>query len=438
MNKIPLNIVGLDGGVIIKKGGGGGVTIKNQDKSLEIVENGTTEVTADAGFTGLGKVTIDVNVPTSGGGGSDMPVIGDGKTYLYITIADEANRDVTVNANTSGYNGKITIDWGDGTITEKGGLHTYAEAGDYVITLTVSEGYTLLLGNNTSSSNVLGSTSDDNAAIYNKLRMIEIGTNVSAINSYAFYKCAGLTDVYISDSVTRIGTYAFSYCYALTSLRLPNGAANIENYAFSYCNSLKSLVIPEGVTSIGTYAFADCYSLTSLVIPEGVTSIGNNAFSNCSSLKSLVIPKGVTSFGRNVFSSCYSLASLVISEGVTSIGNNAFKPCTALTSLVISEGVTSIGESAFSGCVSLASLTIPKSVMSFNNYVFQSAYGLKYIDFSQHTEVPTISSDTFYAVVSTCKIIVPDALYDEWKATTNWSSYASKIIKKSDWDASQS
>lgn len=71
MNKIALNTVPLDGGdVIIKKGsgGGGGVTINNQSKSVDITENGTTEVTADTGYTGLGKVTINTNVASSGGG----------------------------------------------------------------------------------------------------------------------------------------------------------------------------------------------------------------------------------------------------------------------------------------------------------------------------------------------------------------------------------
>jgi hypothetical protein len=68
MNNVLLNTVGLDGEVIIKKGGGGGeVTIKNQEKSVAITENGVAEVTADAGFTGLGKVTINTNVPTGGG-----------------------------------------------------------------------------------------------------------------------------------------------------------------------------------------------------------------------------------------------------------------------------------------------------------------------------------------------------------------------------------
>lgn len=58
----------LDGGNVIKKGeGGGGTPINNQDKVVDITENGTTEVVADGGYTGLGKVTINTEV--SGGGG---------------------------------------------------------------------------------------------------------------------------------------------------------------------------------------------------------------------------------------------------------------------------------------------------------------------------------------------------------------------------------
>ena len=70
MNTILLNTISLDDGKVIVKGdGGGGVTINNQSKSVEITENGTTEVTADTGYTGLGKVTINTNVASSGGGG---------------------------------------------------------------------------------------------------------------------------------------------------------------------------------------------------------------------------------------------------------------------------------------------------------------------------------------------------------------------------------
>lgn len=41
--------------------------IKIQDKEIEITSNGTTEVTPDTGFTALNSVSVNVNVPQSGG-----------------------------------------------------------------------------------------------------------------------------------------------------------------------------------------------------------------------------------------------------------------------------------------------------------------------------------------------------------------------------------
>lgn len=42
-----------------------------QAKDIEITSNGTTKVTADAGYTALGSVNVKVNVPTDGGGSGD-------------------------------------------------------------------------------------------------------------------------------------------------------------------------------------------------------------------------------------------------------------------------------------------------------------------------------------------------------------------------------
>ena len=83
MNTTTLNMTTLDGGIIIKRGEGGGTTINNQDKVVDITENGTTEVVADGGYTGLGKVTINTEV--SGGGGDE---------WVYYDLRNQENKAI--------------------------------------------------------------------------------------------------------------------------------------------------------------------------------------------------------------------------------------------------------------------------------------------------------------------------------------------------------
>ena len=324
------------------------------------------------------------SIQTGGGGGDtpapsptptpDMPVIGDGKTYLYIKIAAKGRMDVPLYFSQTVANG-VTIDWGDGSTTQTlsgtGNVkttHTYAKIGEYVISLDPVDGCTLGLGHYHSSYCILGLTGNNTKVYCNMLQAVEIGRNV-----------------------TNIG------------------------YAFYGCYSLANIVIPESVTSIGKYVFDSCFSLTNIVIPQGVTNIGERNFSTCRSLASIVIPDSVTSIDGHAFNGCHSLASVVIPQGVTSIGRSAFDSCYSLTNIVI-----------------------PKNVTSLDHYVFQNCYGMAFYDFSQVTAIPTLGTNAFYNIPSDCKIIVPDVLYDEWIAATNWSTYASNIIKKSDWDASQS
>ena len=348
----------------------------------------------------------------------DMPVIGDGKTYLYIKIAEKGRMTVPLYFTQTVANG-VAIDWGDGSATQtlsgtgnKNTTHTYADVGEYTISLNPSSGCTLGLGHSSSSYCVMGSTGNNGKVYINMLQAVEIGKNV-----------------------TSIGASAFQNCYSLASVVIPSGATSIGSYAFSDCQSLASVVIPEGVTSIGNHAFNGCYSLASVVIPHSVTSIGSNAFSNCRSLASVVIPESVTSIGNHAFNGCYSLASVVIPDSVTSIGSNAFSNCQSLASVVIPEGVTSIGASAFNGCYSLASVVIPDSVTSIGSYAFRNCSGMAYYDFRASKSVPTLSNtNAFDNIPSDCKIVVPDSLYDTWIAATNWSTHASKIIKASEFN----
>ena len=306
-------------------------------KSITYTSNGTATVTPDEGYDALSSVNVTVNVASGGGetpasvkwddvtfidyDGSilysysleeaqaltDLPTLpshdglvcqgwnwtleaikalnrpvtvgamyitDDGATRLHIRIATIGRMTVPLYIGQTVSNG-VSIDWGDGsaakTISGTGNVntsHTYAEPGDYVISLMPQGRCKLSLGASEGSYCVMGPT----------------GSN---------YKV--------------------------------------------YCNMLKEVYVGKNVTSIGDYTFSYCYSLASVTIPDGFTSIGSSAFNNC--------------------------------------------------------------------------------------------YGMLYYDFSACTAIPALSNkNAFNNIPLDCKMLIPSALYNNWKSATNWATYASKMV----------
>ena len=323
--------------------------------------------------------------------GNDNVMVG----ATYTTASGQNEFDITVTKATGltvTFNGSGVKDWGDGT-SDSETSHTYTAYGDYMIKWAGSSVPQKVFGSSTSYF----------------LTFARLA-GITSINNFAFNSCYSLTSITIPDGVTSISNYAFYSCYSLTSIIIPDGVTSISNYAFYYCYSLMSILIPDGITSISESMFYNCYSLTSIIIPDGVTSISLLAFYKCYSLTSITIPESITSIGDGAFNSCFSLTNITIPESITSILSNVFYSCYSLTSMIIPESITSIGEQAFYDCYSL----------------------IKY-DFSQATAVPTLSSvNAFRNINKICKIVVPDNLYDQWIAATNWSTYADYIYKASE------
>ena len=365
-------------------------------------------------------------------------ITDDGKTRLYISVP-KYRQNINLYFSQTVANG-VTIDWGDGSDTgtvvgtgSRIGRHSYTTEGDYVITLEVADGCRLGFGDG-SSSCILGSVSASDKPNPNALRRIEIGQGVTGISNVSFQNCYSLSLITIPQGVVSIGTYAFNACYSLCSVIIPQGVTTINSNTFQNCYSLSSVTIPQGVTTISNYAFQNCSSLFSVTIPQGVTTISAYAFQNCYSLSSVTIPQGVK-ISNYAFSYCYSLSSVIISQGVTTISAYAFQNCYSLCSVIISQGVTTISDYAFQNCYSLTSVIIPQSVTKINSNAFSTCTGMALYDFRALVSVPTLGgTNAFTSIRSDCKMVVPDALYDAWIAATNWSTYASNIVKASEYN----
>lgn len=314
----------------------------------------------------------------------------DGTTRIYIHLT-EGRTSPLLDVSPKG---TITVDWGDGTtpdtITGTGGysvptpIHEYAAPGDYVIRLTVDGGFRI--GGSTSGSSVLrqfNNSDNRNKSYRNSIKKVEIG----------------------------------------------EGEINLNESVFRGCHSLESISIPNGVNLYSGYLFYECRSLKFVTIPNNVTGIGSKAFLSCSSLESISIPNSVTSLRDDAFRYCYSLKSISIPNGVTDLLNYSFQNCSALREIIIPANVKTVGNSVFDNNTSLSNVVILGDVETFEFKAFNYCYPVRYYDFTKSTKIPVLNSTSvFPGIADDCEIRVPAALYDEWKAATNWTTHASKIV----------
>ena len=138
---------------------------------------------------------------------------------------------------------------------------------------------------------------------------------------------------------------------------------------------------------------------------DRITYLGIEVFRNYDSLAIVDFPN-VTSSGVNVFYACYALHTVNL-PSLISISSNMFAYSSLLKRLDF-PSVESISGGAFSGCSRLVTVILRKAdtVCTLENV-------------SAFTNTP-IAKGTGY-------IYVPDGLVEQYKAATNWSTFASQI-----------
>lgn len=306
----------------------------------------------------------------------------DGATRLEIEVAER--RDIRVRFSQTKASG-VLIDWGDGKSERSSGiagqtyaLHNYEEPGKYTITLTIDDDCNVTLGSYSSyliCINSLGSNAAQNL----------------------------LRKLYIGDRVVKIDKSAFKNHYALNSVSMNHGITALADECFK-CSSIEFMTIPSGVEAIPYSAFTTCGSLRNVSLPTSVQNLDQYSIYQCNVLKRLNI-KNVTNPQSRSVSSDNSINEIVVNADVTYIPNYFCSDCIGLERAVFLGKVKIFYSGALSGC-----------------------YSLKTVDLTHCEAVPTLQDTmTFNWANSDMEILVPAALADEWKQTTNWTRLAEYI-----------
>lgn len=136
------------------------------------------------------------------------------------------------------------------------------------------------------------------------------------------------------------------------------------------------------VVGISSGSFQSDENLTLIYVPSSIELIDNATFCGCANLKKIYLP------------------------GVRYVYSITLRDLPSLKYVKFGSGISDIGESAFNGC----------------------AAGAVY-DFSAALSVPALNVFSPGEEFGTEPVIkVPAALYEEWKADTNWLYYADYIV----------
>lgn len=354
-----------------------------------------------------GKITIDKNNVMIGATYTTVS----GQNEFDIELTSSTGLNVTLNM--SG-----TKDWGDGTI-DTNSSHSYTQEGKYTIKCDGA------MSSSLSASNGLFGQSGSSVNRYVKFARLVVAT----ITSNSLRNCKSLQFVTISNNCSTIGFVSFRYDENLFSVTIPNSITLIDESVFEGCYYLRYVVLPNTISLLKNACFQDCRYSLNIVIPSSVTEIKYNSFSGCYySPFNLNIYLNELKIGQTAMSSFYHLHKVKINK-ITELVTGAFSGCNMLKEIEILSGLVDIPAQTFSNCYSLSKVGNLKDVASIGNGAFYNCYNVLEYDFSEATSIPTLNStDVFYGINPLCKIKVPTALYDEWIATNNWSTYANYIV----------
>ena len=146
--------------------------------------------------------------------------------------------------------------------------------------------------------------------------------------------------------------------------------------------------IDANVTSLRFGAFASCANITKVSLPNCTKIPGSYAFSAAGDLEEISLPNVTSGTFTSTFRGCYNVKTIDLrSLGGVTLDTNCFRGCLSLKTLIL--GGTAVN--------------------------------------------PIINTNVLYGTPETMSIYVPDNLVDDYKAATNWATFASRIKSRNDY-----
>ena len=375
-----------------------------EDDKLEFQEWSSTEQIID------GKITIDNNNVLIG-------AIGTPKSGL-------SEFDVEVTRNT----GKKVFckmpgnkNWGDGTSDDLL-EHEYAEYGEYTITCDGNSLVRALFSSVASSGDIP----------VNALKRARLSERITTKYSdgYLFWYAKSLEYVTFPKTDTQIIFSGNGFENSgITSLIFPSNYTSFGDRFCSNCFRLKTVLLPYGFTRLNYPVFYNNYAMSNIVIPNTITYIDDeNMFGNCAGIKELIVNVSSNVYLMNL----YALEKLVLGENVKLL---QFSCLYGVKEIIMPKNSTFVA-SQFYYCYSLQKVKFPKNISGKLPTMFGGAQALQIIDFTEVETIPILNSTSGLISSSNTnpllKIVVPDALYDDWIVATNWTVNAQYIYKASE------
>ena len=296
------------------------------------------------------------------------------------------------------------------------------------------------------------------------MKALHLDGYVGDIGDYAFYDCDSLAGIIIPNTVDSLGESCFQGCTALTQASI-NVNGSLGESCFQGCTALAQATMGDSITEIPGSCFRDCSALPKITIPAAVKRIYNNVFEGCTSLANVTIADrdSVLTLGYNkayyssedgepIFADCplntvyiggnisypteasrgyspfyrnTSLESVTITDKETEISENEFYGCTNLKNVTLGDGIEAIGSYAFSGCAALEDFTFGSSLDSIGKEAFSDCTAMTRL--VSRTAIPPVCGPQALDDINkwTCKLYVPDASIDAYKAADQWKEFFS-------------